>query len=138
MSDIGSTIRSVLLADGAISALVSTRVYPDAREQGCALPAIEYSIVSSVDHQDLSGLTGTETARIQIDVYALTRLDANSLADLCKRLLAGLQQESAYGVWIEGVNIAGGVRYGSADPSDGSDEKTRTTSFDIQVTWQNV
>jgi hypothetical protein len=138
VSDIGSTLRSVLLADGAISALVSTRIYPDARPQDCELPAIEYSIVSSVDHQDLSGPTGTETARIQFDIYALTRLDANALADLAKKLLAGLQQESSYGVWIEGATIAGGIRYGSVDPSDGSDEKTRMTSFDVQVTWQNA
>lgn len=68
MATISEAIRSYLLADGAISAIIGTRLYPEQRPQSDPLPAAVYSIdEEAVD--DLAADSGCSFA--QVDVVCL-------------------------------------------------------------------
>jgi hypothetical protein len=61
-----------LLADGGVSGLVGTRVYPVARPQGSLLPAIVLATVSNVPVYTNDGEAGIAEARVQIDCWGAT------------------------------------------------------------------
>lgn len=73
------TVESVLYA--ALSPLVSARVYPDIAPQGVLAPYITYQQVGGESVAFLEpGVPSKKNARMQINVWAETRLAANVLA----------------------------------------------------------
>ena len=71
MPSIESKIYSVLSAATAVTAL-TTRIYPEVRPAADALPAVVYSRLSGLRVNSLSGYSGLENARVQLDIYAQT------------------------------------------------------------------
>jgi hypothetical protein len=64
-----------------LSPLVGGRVYPDFAKLGAATPYIGYTQAGGQAINFLeSGLVGKRNARIQINCWASTRIDANELA----------------------------------------------------------
>src|SRR4030067_822710 len=79
-----------LLGDSAIGALINTRVYPLARPQGSALPAITLTRISGGPLYADDGEVGLLDARLQIDSYAVTYTAGKELGGAgAHRLLAG-------------------------------------------------
>ena len=73
-------IQNVLTADVTVSALVVARVYPLLMPQGATLPAIVYSRVASVPHDDLELTQNHERVRVQLDCWASSYSGAKTLA----------------------------------------------------------
>jgi hypothetical protein len=69
-----------LLADSGVAAIASTRVFPGARPQASALPAIVLNRVSGGPLYADDGEVGLEQGRIQIDCWADTYSGAKLLA----------------------------------------------------------
>ena len=92
-------LRSRLLADGTVAALVGTRVDWDARPQGKSLPAITLAMVDNRD-QHMGGPQVTRNTIIQADCWALKAADAHNLAEA---VIAELQPPAT----VSGVRFLG-------------------------------
>lgn len=66
------TVRTLLVSDPAVAALVGTRVYPLELPQSCQLPAIVCTVVSDVSEESFTGKVATtlKASRVQVDCYA--------------------------------------------------------------------
>lgn len=78
-----------LLADGGVAAIAATRVYPGARPQGSALPALVLNLISGAPVYDDQGEAGLFSARVQIDSWGATYTAAKLLARAVKNCLSG-------------------------------------------------
>jgi hypothetical protein len=108
-----------------VAALVSTRVYPDVLPQTPTFPAIRYTRISTARSQFrvLSRAGGKATRaqpRFQVDAYALTRAQANAVADAVREVLDGYSGTAASftidqaAVEDEGADLEEGVGPGGA------------------------
>ncbi len=80
MADLESKITTVLKGSTAVSALVGGRVFPLVLDQGCQFPAVSFLRVSGGKQFGLSGYSGLEGSRIQVDCWATTYKQAKALA----------------------------------------------------------
>lgn len=86
---IESDLYSGLTGHAGLSALISTRLYPDLAAQNTTRPYVVYSTVSAVKFQAISGTVVAERPRFQFSIYADTALSAlNAGAQLQAALLA--------------------------------------------------
>jgi len=99
---IESILRSILVADPAVAALVGTRAYQTALPREPTFPAITYQMVSRV--QD--SLTGIVQARMQYTCMATTWKGAADLADAVRCCLHGYRGVRD-GARIEEIQYAG-------------------------------
>lgn len=86
-----SDIKTALEAAG-VTALVSTRVYPDIRPQDDALPAIVYGRDSTEFITTIHGTVALTRAQMYVGCYAETRAGAEAVANAAHTALlaAGL------------------------------------------------
>lgn len=109
MKDIRKALRSFLLEDAAIVALVVDRVYPIKIKQGNNGACIVYTQISGVGDYTLAGPTGLANPRIQIDSWAPTADAATNLANLVKDRMDGYRGVMGSGgnaVTVHGVFAA--------------------------------
>ena len=97
-------IYSMLSGDGNITDLVSTRIYPQVREQADGLPAITYQMISQLHGHDLMGNNGLVEARLQINCFAATILAAAQLADIVKNSLSGFYAGNIQSILLDETN----------------------------------
>ena len=84
-------IRSELINDADVTALVGTRVYPVMMPQGFEMPCISYQRISSNRMHTLSGPTGRVDANFQVDFYDESYAVVRELADKARNLLDGFK-----------------------------------------------
>lgn len=97
MKDIRAALRTFLLADVDISALVGgTRVYPIQLPQG-GTEGIVQNLISEQTDYHMQGPSGLVQARIQVDCWDATADDAVTLANMVKDRLSGHKGVIAYG-----------------------------------------
>lgn len=81
----------------ALAPLVGDRIYPDVAPEGTARPYLTYQQVGGKALNYLEGtVPGKRNARMQVNVWADTRLAASELSERAEdalRLAAGLQAE---------------------------------------------
>ena len=82
-------IRTLLVDDGGVAALVGSRVFPIQRPQGTALPAIVYQQISGVRNHNLAGPIGYVESRFQIVAWSATLEGARSLSDAVREAVDG-------------------------------------------------
>jgi hypothetical protein len=98
---ITEALRTHLLADAAIAALVGTRCYPLRLPQKVTMPAIVLSLISGGRPGHLRGVGGLARARYQLDSWAQTYDGATALAAVCRQRLDGFAGE-----WTDGGSPA--------------------------------
>ncbi len=99
-----SALRSHLLGDTAIAALVGARAYPLRLPQKAVMPSIVLTEVSSVRSKHLRGADALATERYQVDAWAGTFDAATALGALCRQRLNGYA-----GTWTDGGSPATSV-----------------------------
>lgn len=104
MIDIRAAVRSWLLADAGIAAIVATRAYPGELPQGVRSTSLVYNTISEQGDYHMSGPSGLALCRMQIDAWAQTPDDAAVLANLVKERMDDLRQTT--------------LSYGSASPQE--------------------
>lgn len=69
---VGETVRTILTADSATTAIVAGRIYPNELPQGVNLPAVVYTTISDTPELTFStAIANTfKAARVQLDCYA--------------------------------------------------------------------
>lgn len=92
-----SALRTLLVANPAVYALVNTRVVADRMEEGAAFPFIVFARNGT---QPVSALDGTHLrsqASLEVQCWADTRLGADALADAVAAAVRGVISQSVPG-----------------------------------------
>ncbi len=105
MITIGEGLRTYLLADAGIAALVAARAYPLRLPQKAVFPAIVLQRISGVRYAHLRGSGSLARPRFQVDCWATTHLGAAQLGSRCRVRLAGFA-----GTFTDGESPATVVR----------------------------
>lgn len=91
MSTVEYDIKDLLLADGTVSGIIGTRIWPNKLPQGAELEAITYTRVSGVRLKTLKGLAGLARPSFQIDCWAEKYTEVKTLANAVRAVLDGYQ-----------------------------------------------
>ena len=130
---VAADVRTYIIGDAGVAALIGTRMHPTNLPQACTLPAVTYHIISRSHEPTLEGIAAAGMVRVQFDCWATTRLAADAVGDA---IVARLKTLAALGPTTIGsataVNDAGieGPRHESNPPPDGSDEWEYCCSLD--------
>src|SRR3546814_8581819 len=73
------SFRDRLGANGAVNAVVSTRIYWGVVPQGAALPYVRLHIISDPRPEHLKGYQGSRRTRIQVSIFAKSFKDAKRI-----------------------------------------------------------
>ena len=87
MAEIEVALRTHLLTKAALTALVSTRIFPDDVSDGAAFPCVVYFKVSDVKDHTLTGQSTLERPVFQFSSYATTKAAARAIANQLKTAL---------------------------------------------------
>lgn len=87
MASIETAIRSALINDADVTALIGTRAYPMFLAQGYTLPAISYQRITGNRPREMADKTGRVNARFQVDCWAETY---SGTSDLAGKVIAAL------------------------------------------------
>jgi hypothetical protein len=87
-------VRAELLADLTLQGLVGQRIYPLVMPQGSETPALVLTVISDIPENSFDGTAETRLreARVQIDSYAETYLQAHQLADAVLAIVGNLSR----------------------------------------------
>jgi len=85
----GKAIYGILSATAAVTALVSTRIYPNNVPQDVALPFIAYSIVSQEPSITKDVVSALDVIRISLDIYSTNYDTSNQIAAAVRVALDG-------------------------------------------------
>lgn len=85
-----SDLYTALSSRAGLTALVSTRIFPDAIPEGDALPAVVYQRASTAPVTTIGGVTLAEDVRFAITAWAATRASAESVSDQVAAAIAGV------------------------------------------------
>jgi hypothetical protein len=80
VASLEAALPGLLTGDGAVAALVGTRVYANRLPQGVVPPAVRYQRISTPRLRTLAGAGGYATPRFQVDCYGTTHVQAVALA----------------------------------------------------------
>ena len=97
--DVDAALRAHLLTKTALTALISTRIYPDDISDGAALPCVVYLKVSDIPDYTHDGISGLRGPTIQFSAYATTKAVARSISAQIKAALCDFKGT------LSGVNI---------------------------------
>ncbi len=84
-----SVLRSALVADAGVSALLGTKIYPLAADADATLPWVTWRRSAIRREQTLSGPMGVPTVVVEYDIVAATYEAARTLADAIRGVLDG-------------------------------------------------
>jgi len=98
-------IRTLLVDDGGVAALVGSRVFPIRREQGSSLPAIVYQQISGPRFYKVTEPMGWVESRFQVTCWAGTYAESRALSDAVREAVGGYSGTSE-SVIIDHVFIA--------------------------------
>lgn len=87
MAELQEALTTYLKAYAGLTALISTRLFPDEIPQGTTLPAVFYINISDVKSHTLTGQLALESPMIQYTVYASTKPSARAVANQIKAAL---------------------------------------------------
>jgi hypothetical protein len=108
MAGIAPGIRTALLADGTVTAVVSTRVYFTMLPQEPTYPAITLQLISGDPHNALNSLPALVWSRVRANSWGKTFGAANALALQVEAALNG-QTATVTGLVIRSC-VADGMR----------------------------
>lgn len=79
MADLATAFRARLVADTAVAAAVSTRIYWGVVPQNATLPYVRLHIISDPRPEHLKGYQGSRRTRIQVSIFAKSFKDAKRI-----------------------------------------------------------
>ncbi|WP_036010737.1 tail completion protein gp17 [Bradyrhizobium yuanmingense] len=89
MKDIRPALRTLLLGDAGVAALVADRVYPIRLPQGVKVASVVYTRISGDTDYKMEGASGYARSRMQVAAWAPTADAATALANKVKDCLSG-------------------------------------------------
>ncbi len=86
---IESALYSYLSTKASITALVSTRIYPQVAPDSGDYPFITYNVISESHDHAMQGATGLANPSLQVDVWAETIADRVAVSESLRNALDG-------------------------------------------------
>jgi hypothetical protein len=126
-------LRSHLLADPAIAALVDRRIAWAARPRQDPLPSIALHRIDGVRDYMMAAPSGLVTSRIQVDCWATTNKAASEISTAVRGSLSGLRQV-IQGVEFQGVFLEVEIDY--SEEGSTPDELLHRVSTDYLI-WHS-
>ncbi|HEY4546662.1 MAG TPA: DUF3168 domain-containing protein [Pedomonas sp.] len=107
-----------------LAAMVGTKIYPSRAPDEAALPYVTYLDMAALDQaQDLNGKGDLSLARVQVDAWATTAMEAKHIGDAVQAAL-----EDFTGT-VAGVRIADVTLIGGFDDWEGGTGDTPTVTY---------
>jgi hypothetical protein len=132
-----TALYSYLSTTSAITALVSTRIYPDMAPEGAALPYIVYSFVAGNHERHMGAACDFASRLVQFDVYGATAVSVEAvfqvLSDALEAKRGTIGSENL-------VVLSSGIESERDDyisPADGSQKPKHRRSIDINI-WHRI
>ena len=89
MADLATAFRARLVADTAVAAAVSTRIYWGVVPQNATLPYVRLHIISDPRPEHLKGYQGSRRTRIQVSIFAKSFKDAKRIGSNIVKAVSG-------------------------------------------------
>lgn len=123
-------INDYLKADPGLSALVSTRIFPDSADQKTARPYITWEDQSQQSTHHLTGVSSSGLARItvQFSIWAKTAKSRSDVEKALRQALDGKNKQYFGAVWINHIIYTNGVDTFSPG-RDGSQDNSKYGKF---------
>ena len=83
----GQIIYGILSATSGVTAVVSTRIYPDQAPQNAAFPYICFQLLQTSPLDTKEGVSKLDTLLVQVDCYTTSYDTAQSLSELVRGAL---------------------------------------------------
>lgn len=133
MTDLNNAIYEYLIADAGVSALVGTRVRPDALDDGEAMPAVLFYRTTGVHELKITGsLSGIAETRVSIHCFANTRKQANEVAEAVRLAMVDFAGTRS-GVKIRTSVVDTGQMHSIDNPVGGTEVYRYVTSQDFRI-----
>ena len=127
-------IHALLVANSAITAVVSDRIYPGELPQNTAMPALGVSHISTTERPTISAVSAFTLVQTRIEVTVLSK-DYVTLKDLIKKVRAACNYQR--GVIATYTVISVMQELIGPDMRD-SDLTLFSQTIDFMVTWQQA
>ncbi len=126
---IESVLYDRLTGYAGLSALISTRLYPNVAPQNVTVPFVTFRRVSAVRDSAFGADAGSVTARFQFDMYATTYSGVRAIAE---QLRGALQRwTTTSGITVEDTFIVNELETFDAEPA-----LLHRAVTDIQIHYQ--
>lgn len=102
MSDVGVDLRTILLADPDVAALIGTRVYPGVLPQNPTMPAVTYTVVSGVSGVTTDGPDRLANPRVQVDCWGGDYIEMYNTFKAVRNRLLGYSGLNIQGIFLVG------------------------------------
>lgn len=132
-----AAIRSALVADAAVAALLGTRIYPVIAPASAAAPFATYRRSAVQRQQTLTGPSDVTTVILALDLYAESYEAVRELADKCRRCLDGYGGLSPESVLVHNVSLDNEAD-GFAQLAGGEAPPLYSVSQTYSILWQET
>ena len=103
---LGPLIRTLLLSDAAVAALVAGRVYPKILPQSPTVPAVTYQRISRVGVADTLDAPGSlARPRVQVDSWGSTGDQAEALGETVREAINGFRGNVSGGASVQRIAL---------------------------------
>lgn len=131
-----AAIRSALVADAAVTAIIGSKVYPVLAPATADLPFVTWRRISVQRQQSLAGPIGMPTVLLSVDLFAETYEGVRELADAVRKCLDG------WGGTVDTVRVANVSLTNEADGfvtlAGGDLPPVYTVQLTFSILWQEI
>lgn len=127
-------IYALLAADSAVSAVVSSRIYPGELPQGAALPALVVSHLTTVPQPTMDAASAFTLVQSRVEVTLLVKADYVTLKSLLKKVRQACEYKRGTIASTVAVSV---VRDLVGPDARDSDLDVLSQTIDFMVTWQD-
>lgn len=130
----GKAIYKILTTDSDVSALVSTRVYPNVAKNSTGFPFIIYEVDNELPTATKDGVSILDTDDVMISIYSKTYAEAS---DLARKVRTALDRTSGTyeNVIVQSIKYDG---YNDLFDNDVSDEGVYRKALDFKIRIENT
>lgn len=105
MTTIAEALRTYIISDVTVGALVSTRMYPNKLPQNPTMPAITYQYIGGDSVMSHDGASGLGNPIMQIDCWGSTYSEMDALFEAVRKRINGAKGTLS-GVQTQGIFLA--------------------------------
>jgi hypothetical protein len=136
--NISGIVYTILAADGGVTAICSTRIYPLTRPQLTALPAVRIVTVAVEPYDTKSGASTLDAIRVQIDCYAISMLTAQQLEEAVRAAIDRYRGSVTVTGTGGATYFVDGVRFENRNETMEEEKDIFRTSSDYQIRVHRV
>lgn len=131
-----AAVRSTLVGNAGVAAIIGSKVYPVLAPASAALPFVTWRRIGVQRQQSLSGPVGMPTVLLSVDVFAETYEGVRDLADAVRVCLDG------WGGTVDTVRVANVSLTNEADGfvtlAGGDLPPVYTVQMTFSILWQEI